>query len=804
LNFYSKRIVLSIFILGSLLNSCQHAKNERIQDIIQPLLLKAGISDSIPEGDLFFAENYELSFKLHSDINITYNPETRQVVLHPRNGSEGLTLVRFTFKSHNYVIPVRITYMQPYTFKYRPQHSARQLTVFGSFNSWNRSDLPLTDPDGDGIFERTVNLEAGRYEYKFFMDGQEILDPENPDKIPNPFGSYNSVITIRSPQEETAVLYLLNSWQNKDTSFVSLDYVSPESESALKKENIYALFDNMEIPSGNISVQGEEFTIFLTGESPFKNGLLRAAVHQDGISTRFQSIPFLNGKPGSDSKKTFDWHDAIVYAIMVDRFYDGDSSNTRPVPNPEVDPRANFFGGDLQGILDKLNEGYFTDLGVNVLWLSPINQNTFHAFREYPPPHRYFTGYHGYWPIHPTEVDVRFGDMELFKSLVKRAHALGIKVILDFVANHVHQEHIFYQEHPEWFGTFNLPDGRKNIRLWDEYRLTTWFDTFLPSFDYQGSHEAMEVMTDNAVWWMKTSGIDGFRQDAVKHVPNSFWRMLTWKLKKNIEMKEGRKIFQIGETFGGYDLINSYVNNGQLNAQFNFNLFDVALNVFLNPDASFRTLDDEMNKTFDVYGGNHLMGNLMDSHDKVRYMAFADGDLSLNTPDAAKVGWENPPHVDHPSSYRKSRLYLTYLLSIPGVPVIYYGDEIGMTGAADPDNRRPMRFGDVLNEQEKNMLSAVKDIIRMRRDHSALRHGDFITLLANDNIYAFIRSDINERLLVVLNKAGRKENIRLVIPAEYQIQVARDLDSGSSLPLENNSISMEIPAVGTRTVILEK
>jgi cyclomaltodextrinase / maltogenic alpha-amylase / neopullulanase len=201
-----------------------------------------------------------------------------------------------------------------------------------------------------------------------------------------------------------------------------------------------------------------------------------------------------------------------------------------------------------------------------------------------------------------------------------------MKVLLDYVAHHVHIEHPYWNEHRNWFGKLELPDGRLNLRLWDEHRLTTWFEPYLPSFDFTASNEALEVMTDNAIWWLKETNIDGFRHDAVKHVPNSFWRRLTEKIKSKVE-SDGRKIYQIGETFGGYDLISSYVNNGQLDAQFNFNLYDNAISVFLTPTSTFKVLDTEMKKTFNVYGVNHLMGNLMDSHDKTRFMAYADGDI---------------------------------------------------------------------------------------------------------------------------------------------------------------------------------
>jgi glycosidase len=508
-------------------------------------------------------------------------------------------------------------------------------------------------------------------------------------------------------------------------------------------------------------------------------------------------IPIQQIITSNKDSNDFNWKNAIIYAIMVDRFLDGDKSNTKPVQQEELHPKANFYGGDLQGILEKLEEGYFEDLGINVLWLSPIIQNTFGAFREYPEPHRYFTGYHGYWPIDHEKVDVRFGDLDLFKKLVSEAHQRGIKVILDFVANHVHQEHVYFQKHPEWFGTLDLPDDRKNIRLWDEQRLTTWFDTFLPSFDFLGSEEALQVMTDNAVWWVKETGIDGFRQDAVKHIPNDFWRILTLKLKKEIELKENRSIYQIGETFGGYDLISSYVNNGQLNAQFNFNLYDVALSTYLDPDGSFTVLNDEMHRTFEVYGVNHLMGNIMDSHDKVRFLAYADGDISFsNQGNATEIGWIDPPRVDDPASYRKAQLYQAFLMTIPGVPVIYYGDEIGMTGAADPDNRRPMRFDDQLSRDEKEMNRVVKKLVQIRRDHPALRYGDFLPLYVNKDSYIFMRSTIRERILVILNKTDNAQKLLFNVPKIYKITHGINLDTLDEMEINNSQISVTVDGMG--------
>jgi glycosidase len=356
---------------------------------------------------------------------------------------------------------------------------------------------------------------------------------------------------------------------------------------------------------------------------------------------------------------------------------------------------------------------------------------------------------------------------------------------LDFVSNHVHINHAYFKEHRNWFGQLELPDGRLNLRFWDELRLTTWFEPYLPSFDYLGSKEALETMTDNAVWWLNETEADGYRHDAVKHVPNEFWRKLNDKIRKEVSATRNLPVYQIGETFGSYELISSYVNNGQLNAQFNFNLYDAAIPTFIKEDALFSNLDKEMQKTFSVYGVNHLMGNVMDSHDKNRFMAYADGDLDVTQWSAIEEGWNNPPMVDNPENYKKLILYMAYMNTIPGLPVIYYGSEFGMSGASDPDNRRMMRFDDQLSEYEKNTLAEVSKIVNIRKEHPALRYGDFYSIQADENIYAYLRSDFNERILVVLNKSNEEQKVQLSLPHIYNISFLKDLNTNENMSIKN-------------------
>jgi glycosidase len=197
------------------------------------------------------------------------------------------------------------------------------------------------------------------------------------------------------------------------------------------------------------------------------------------------------------------------------------------------------------------------------------------------------------------------------------------------------------------------------------------------------------------------------------------------------------------------------------------------------------------------------MGNIMDSHDKVRFMAFADGEIPLNGEDASEIGWTDPPIVRHESSYKKLKLYLSYLLTIPGIPVIDYGDEIGMTGAADPDNRRMMRFGNQLSPWEKETLHDVRKIINIRDDNSALRYGDFQTFKADSNVYVYLRSDMNERILVALNKSDKAKTISISLPKIYHLTSGTDLYSGKRIKIKYDKIRITIPAIGFRIMKVE-
>jgi glycosidase len=626
------------------------------------------------------------------------------------------------------------------------------VSVAGNFNDWNAGSHPLTET-APGRYRTTLAVPPGELIYLIKVGDLYRRDPANPDSVPNGFGSWNSRRLVEDAQGPPPRLHRLG-WeairQGRELRFL-VEGADPDFSWA-------ALHGNRAVPADSVSRRGDTLVVRIADKARSGPDRLRLGVSRGTSRSLLQTVFF---------EQEDIWQDAVVYSLMPDRFRNGDPANDRPVSHPELLPPANWQGGDLAGLLATLREGYFERLGITTLWIFPLNQSTDKAWREYPEPHRWYTGYHGYWPVHPTAIEPRFGTEELFRDVTAEARRRGLRILLDLVANHVHEEHPWVREHPDWFGTLELPDGRRNLRIWDEHRLTTWFEPYMPDIDYSASPEAVAAMCEAALDWVKRYGLDGFRHDAVKHVPREFWQELTTRLKADSSL--AHPLFQIGETFGSDELILSYVGPDVLDAQFNFNLFHPAREIFLDPARSFAELARILERNLSSYGPNSLMGNLMDSHDKARYAGYADGDLPLSGANLQELGWTNPPRIDHPETYDKVRLYLTWLLTLPGVPFLYYGDEIAMTGAEDPDNRRMMRFGDELDERERRQWERTAELVHLRRERPELRRGDLHVLHADQDLLVYLRSAEDargrpSRSLVALNKSGEPRRQELVLP----------------------------------------
>lgn len=653
-----------------------------------------------------------------------------------------------------------------------------RVTVAGSFNGWNSEALPLTETS-PGIFERYVPLPPGTHEYKFVVDGEWTLDPANPKK--NADGS-NSM--VEGPQHSTS-----------DMPSVFVESVTDEAVAfrlvpgLAEFVQLSAVLQKPDGSSVSIPATRDGDTVVVDATNAPTNSWVRlVACDATGLATNAARAIV---RPDDQ----FQWQDGILYYAFTDRFVDGDKSNNAPVEDDRVLPQANYYGGDFAGIRQRIEEGYFEKLGVNILWLAPLNQNPPGAWQEYLPPYRFYTGYHGYWPIDGEGVETRFGGQEELKKLVAAAHASGTKIIADLVLKHVHLENPLWTEKREWFGTVDLPDGTKNLRLWDDHQFTTWFEEWLPGFDFTNP-TAVAFLLDNADHWISTYQLDGYRLDAVKHIEFSFWpafRSAMRNLEKAESLPPGSRYY-VGETFMDRQGIMSFVGPNMLDGQFDFPLYDTIMDVLAMRRAGFEALETSLRESETIYGKETLMSPLVGNHDKSRFMAFADGDMpDPAITDEEELGWIKPPQVDNPESYEYLKLATSFILAIDGVPMIYYGDEVGLTGAGDPDNRRMMPLEHELDDAQKSVRSHFEKLGQIRHAHPALRYGNRRPLIAEGDRYAFVRRHLDDAVLCVWNRGKTEATFHLEVAPELPDGTYQDALSDLTLEVQNGKATLTLP-----------
>ena len=583
----------------------------------------------------------------------------------------------------------------------------RDVKVKGEFNAWNAEASFLKW--NDTAWTMPLVAEPGDYAYKLVVDGEEVLDTiYNKNTVANGMGGYNNVFSVHALGEKSplSVAFLAHDFQQLMFSPV------PEEQELLVMWNHTPL---------EVSRSPLATTVNIPEEAKgYAKSWIRVYSARDGKLAPDILIPMKDGKvveQTSELDRT-DWHTSVMYFAMIDRFHNGTTENDHPLDDKSVHPRANYKGGDVEGLRAKINDGYFDSLGVNTVWISPITQNPEGAWGLWNQggPVSTFSGYHGYWPVSTIKPDYRFGTPSQVHAFLNDAHAHDKNVLLDYVANHVHEEHPLYQNHPEWATPKYTDDGRLNTQLWDEKRLTTWFDTFLPTLELRNDTVA-DWMTDSALVWIEDYPFDGFRHDATKHIPMNFTRLLT----KKIRERSTQHVYQIGETYGSDELIASYVGSGKVDAQFNFNLYDAAFEAFTQEGVSFDRLRKSLLSSLKYYGHHHLMGNISGNQDKPRFASVASGDLRPGE-DAKKAGWTRtiPPAGER--GFRKLASMHAFNMAVPGIPIIYYGDEIGMHGGNDPDNRKMMRF-EGYTEQEQALWKRVAALIELRTSSMALNYG---------------------------------------------------------------------------------
>ncbi len=648
----------------------------------------------------------------------------------------------------------------------------KEISMAGDFNGWTPSKTILEWHDT--AYQQVVFLAPGKYPYQIVENGEWKLDQFNENTAPNGQGGTNSVLIVGNSNNENIKI---------QTESYTENVISVSSNIA--DAEIIVLFNNEDI--SDKVVIGNDFLITIPAIAvayDFAN--IRVFAFKGNRVSNDLLIPLVNGKVAQNIAQLprTAWQTNIMYNVFVDRFSDGNPENNNPLPDSIVLPAANYNGGDMQGVVDEIEAGYFATLGVNSLWLSPLVQNVEGAYGYWPDPETKFSAYHGYWPTSFTQINPHFGNSVDLHNLVGQTHNANMNILLDFVANHVHEDHPFIKEHPEYATELHLPDGSLNLERWDEYRLTTWFDKFLPSLKL-GDEVVARTVSDSATWWITEYDVDGFRHDAAKHVPLSFWRMLTREIKDSVVMPTNKQVYQLGETYGSSELIDSYVNNAMLDAQFDFNVYDAAVGVFAAGN-SMTSLAEKLQESISVYGSHNIMAYITGNQDRARFISYAGGAVKFDE-DAKKAGWTRKIGVGNEVAYKKLQQLMAFNMTIPGIPVIYYGDEFGMPGGNDPDSRRMMRFDDQLSEKEKINLDVTKKLIAIRKSNMALLYGDFIYMKAEDSSLVYARKYFDNTVYVVFNNSDVELKTELITQADTDSELLKTNFNGK-LIIEGDKI----------------
>lgn len=549
-----------------------------------------------------------------------------------------------------------------------------------------------------------------------------------------------------------------NSDRTLFTAETECDAVSVVTEH--EPQQIVALWQNCRLPETSVLRVNDGFGVVIPKDAGrLERSYIRLfAADSTGLYNDLL-VPLAGGRIVKRAAE-LDRRDAqtqVLYSLLIDRFANGNPANDRPLNRPDVLPKVDYYGGDLKGITQKIEEGFFDELGITTIWISPITQNPYDAWGLNADPETRFSGYHGYWPIFVTRIDERFGTDAELRELLDTAHAHGCNVILDYVANHLHILSPVLQEHPDWTTPMYLPDGRRNLELWDEERLTTWFDVHIPTLDLERD-EICEPMTDSALYWVANYDFDGYRHDACKHIPENYWRMLGRKMKRRFP---DRRLWQIGETYGSPELIGSYVKTGMIDAQFDFNFYHTAIDV-LARQGDMQAVADVVAESAACYGSHHTMGNITGNHDKPRFVSIAGGAVDPDE-DTKLAGWKREIGVGDPVGYRKLALLEALICTIPGVPCFYQGDEYGVPGANDPDNRRMMQF-DGYTPDETALRTDVRALIALRRSEMPLLYGDMTTLFVDHDTWIFARVYLGEVVIAAINNSPAERTFEVALP----------------------------------------
>lgn len=694
----------------------------------------------------------------------------------------------------------------------KPQEKIDSVAVAGSFNSWNpNKDFLIKQPDGS--YKLKLLLEEGFHQYKFVINKTKwVEDPKSDPSLrrPDGYGGFNSGIVVGESAEMygpaipddivvAAVKHDPNDIKyfnvvNKDIVEITLRTLKDDVKEVLFLHNGSSY--EMKKTKSVLGFDYWKYVLFLT-----------TAVKQieyfflvkDGIKQlRYPEKFFI-----AEVKPKFytpEWAKNVVwYEIMLDRFYNGEPGNDPSGSLPwrwdfnkkHPSERGKFyefvwgryFGGDLQGLIKKLD--YLQELGINGIYLTPVfYANSYHKYNTAD--YRHIDPHFGYKEdINEIQTDTAEKPQEwkwtktdlLFLEFLKQAHSRGIKVIIDGVFNHSGEDFWAFKD---------LKQKGRNSKYKDWYIITNW-DVFekqahlgkgyvgwagfggLPEYAeddnglVKGIKEHIFAITRR---WMDpnndgdpSDGVDGWRLDVPDCIKMPFWEEWS-KLVKSINPEA----YIVGELWDEAPL---WLNEKLFHAQMNYPLAKRIIKFVVDKGLTPSKFDQELKELFDTYPlqVNFVQMNLLDSHDTDRLVSMCynpgrvyDKRNRLNPQD----GDYNPMYKNEKPAkkvYELMKLAVVLQFTLPGAPMIWYGDEAGMWGADDPFNRKPMLWKELepYDEEGATVMQEIfefyKTMVSIRKTLPELSTGLFETLCTEDvkNVYSFCRVKGERITIVVIN-----------------------------------------------------
>lgn len=651
------------------------------------------------------------------------------------------------------------------TIWHKPSQRGARVEIVGDFNGFAR---PGRTPEAaaDGFLALSLELPPGEQRYLVYEDGVPLTDRNVPTTafhegtevslafVPNchvPGMRVDAVTVDRDGNGEVRATFLAAK------GGAPLD---PSTVSATAKDGTTLAPIEADAGTGKVrfSVRG-----MARGKKPFT----LAARASDGTAAEpATATVWTEGRP-------FDPRDTILYQVVVDRFR-GDRGPLAPPATP-----SDRAGGTLRGVIGALESGYFQGLGANTLWISPVYKNPEGKFSGNDG--RSYSSYHGYWPIDPKAVDARIGGEAALDELVEKAHARGIRILFDVVPNHVHEQHPYAKNGAFVDGSSSCVCGVGDCD-WATHIDSCWFAPYLPDLDWSGP-ELARTATDDTVWWMDRFDADGFRIDAVPMTPRAATRRIAHAARTRFS-HPGNPLLVLGENFtgpGAYNLLRRDLGPFGLDGTFHFPLMWTLRESIAEERTGLSAIDVSMKESEKAWGGSGaVMGVMIGNHDVSRFASVAAGTAGGDT-------WDPAKDVLDAAVLAKQKLALSLVFALPGIPVVYYGDEVALAGKSDPDCRRVLPADAALTREQLALRAHVAALGKARACSAPLRRGTYVVHYSDAERLVFSRVlDDGARVLVL---ASRKPlgPLDLAI-AKVPAGTYRDLVTGTSvsLPAQGN------------------